>query len=133
MTTTASTSTTNRTRLQMMLHLRQGEKLGREPVSFAILFPAAAFHDPQGQEQKEQRQAAHEDDWPRVHHAAHEVMHLLEEVETGKRLSLPGSGDGEAVDEPGEHVHAHAEAKADHRGDALASCGRRSAASQRDK
>src|SRR5437588_994840 len=87
MTTTEVTSRINRATFSPMVHLRCGVKLGSGLA--AMLFPAAALNDPQGQEQEEEREREVQNDRPGVHHPAGEIVHLIEKRQSGEHLALP--------------------------------------------
>src|SRR5262245_27487415 len=109
MTTTASTRTRTAATCMPMFHLRQGVKLGGVEGSEAMLFPAAAFHDPQGQEEEEKRQREIKDHGPGINDAAGKIVQLPEQGEASEHAGAPIESLGQFIGQEGQQEQARRE------------------------
>src|SRR6266436_6338637 len=97
MATTAATRKMRKKTWNAAPHLSPREKLGLGLDSVAMLFPAAALDDTQGEVKKEKRQREVKDDGAGIHHAAGEVVHLVGQGKTAQQARLPACADGQLV------------------------------------
>src|SRR5882672_12457579 len=94
----ATTATRPTTLPKPMPHRRPREKLGGSWRSADMLFPAAAVHDAQRQEQEQERQGHKRNNRPRVQDATGKILHLVRNGEAVQQVAEAAEFSAQFID-----------------------------------
>src|SRR5258706_13238443 len=114
MTTSASAATIPTPTLKPMVHLCAAENVGLECASWSMLFPAAAFHDPQCQEEKKHRETETKGRRARVQYTEGKTLHVFHHGNVSKQPCHPAGLQLDAVGQKTEQEQAHHAPETDH-------------------